>query len=214
MSRTIELAMKKVPRQRRAEVTVMAMIEAADELLSNQPYDRVTTNRIAERAGVGIGSLYQYFPNKEAVVARVVERWVQRMIAEVRDGLTLAAPRPLPLGDAALAVVSTLFDVVERHRARVLLMVESISFARDIPAVAAVPQVLLAVAAQAQASIREHLSFPQPAAAHYVLGVMVRGAIIEAVMRCPPQLLRRDIECTIADFIARIMHANAASAAA
>ncbi|MCW0181312.1 TetR/AcrR family transcriptional regulator [Zavarzinia sp.] len=206
MIRTIDLSMKKVPRQRRAEVTVEAMIDAASELLSTLPYDSVTTNRIAERAGVGIGSLYQYFPNKEAIVARVVAYWVQDMLEEV--GNALAASTQLSLAEAALAIVSTLFEVVDRHRVKVRLILEVIPFALQIPAVANLPRTLVMMSAQAQASIRDRLNFARPEVASYVLMVMTRASIIETVLHCPPHLARPEVERTIADFIARIMVGN------
>lgn len=206
MNRGVDIAMKKRPTQRRAQVTVEAMVTAAAELLSTLPYDSVTTNRIAERAGVGIGSLYQYFPNKESIVARVVTGWVEGMLAEVTA--RLAASAQLEVRDAALAMVSALFEVVDRHRVQVKLILEVIPFAIQIPAVAMLPQQLVLVAAQTHGSIRDRLKFARPEAASYVLMVMSRASIIDAVLHCPKHLDRRDVELTIADFIARIMLGN------
>ncbi len=207
MARGLAIDMKKRPRQRRAEATVEAMLQAADELLSALPYDKVTTNRIAERAGVGIGSLYQYFPNKEAIVARVVTQWVDAMLAEVGD--RLAAGAQLELAAAAQAMVSALFEVVDRHRVKVRLILEVIPFALQIPAVAELPASLIAISAATQASIRDRLNFARPEAASYVLMVMSRASIIETVLHCPRHIDRADIEYTIADFVARIMLGNA-----
>ena len=206
MNRGVDIAMKKRPTQRRAQVTVEAMVTAAAELLSTLPYDSVTTNRIAERAGVGIGSLYQYFPNKESIVARVVTGWVEGMLAEVTA--RLAASTQLEVREAALAMVSALFEVVDRHRVQVKLILEVIPFAIQIPAVAMLPQQLVLVAAQTHGSIRDRLKFARPEAASYVLMVMSRASIIDAVLHCPKHLDRRDVELTIADFIARIMLGN------
>lgn len=66
----------KIPRQERARVTVDALIEATELLLVEQGWDALNTNRVAERAGVSIGTLYQYFANKEAMVGLMVERFV------------------------------------------------------------------------------------------------------------------------------------------
>ncbi|MBW2426611.1 MAG: TetR/AcrR family transcriptional regulator [Deltaproteobacteria bacterium] len=62
------------PRQDRSKATVDAIIEACVRILDQQGPDALTTNRIAEVAGVAKGSLYQYFPNKEAIVSAVFER--------------------------------------------------------------------------------------------------------------------------------------------
>ena len=58
--------------QQRSRVTVDALIEATARILVKDGFDKASTNRIAEKAGVSVGSLYQYFPSKEALVAAVV----------------------------------------------------------------------------------------------------------------------------------------------
>jgi AcrR family transcriptional regulator len=57
---------RKQPKQDRSQATVQAILTATTHILTEDGYDQLTTNRVAERAGVSIGSLYQYFPNKEA----------------------------------------------------------------------------------------------------------------------------------------------------
>jgi AcrR family transcriptional regulator len=65
-------APRREPRQERARQTVRAILEAAAEIMAASGIGGATTNRIAERAGVSIGSLYQYFPNKQAILERLV----------------------------------------------------------------------------------------------------------------------------------------------
>src|SRR5690606_22993838 len=62
---------RKRPRQARSKVLYDALIEATQRLLASEGLDAVTTNRVAELAGVSIGSLYQYFPSREALIAAV-----------------------------------------------------------------------------------------------------------------------------------------------
>jgi len=71
-------------------------------------YDRASTNRIADVAGVSIGSLYQYFPSKEALVAAVIDRHMQEMMQVVRDALVKVAMRPI--GEAARELVRVMID--------------------------------------------------------------------------------------------------------
>jgi AcrR family transcriptional regulator len=70
--------LRKQPAQRRASVTFEAIVEAAAHILREGGPHALTTNRVAVRAGVSIGSLYQYFPNKLAVVRALIEREVSR----------------------------------------------------------------------------------------------------------------------------------------
>ncbi|WP_320836785.1 TetR/AcrR family transcriptional regulator [Zhongshania sp.] len=60
------------PSQSRSKVLVDAIIQACKQVLADEGEERLTTNRIAEVAGVTIGSLYQYFPNKEAILANLL----------------------------------------------------------------------------------------------------------------------------------------------
>lgn len=71
---------RKSASQARSRLTVQALLEATARVLVREGYDRASTNRIAAVAGVGIGSLYQYFPNKEALVAALIARHNREML--------------------------------------------------------------------------------------------------------------------------------------
>lgn len=80
------LSPRKTPRQQRSRATVDALLEAAADILGRDGYAKLTTNRIAARAGVNIASLYQFFPGKDAIVAELRRRHV----AEQRAAMTRA----------------------------------------------------------------------------------------------------------------------------
>lgn len=91
------------PRQARAQATVEAIVKATAHVLVAEGYDRASTNRIAHAAGVSIGSLYQYFPSKEALVAALVESHVERMCQALTH--TLAEETPNDLASRARVLV-------------------------------------------------------------------------------------------------------------
>jgi len=97
------------PLQRRARETVDVILRATTQILRSEGRTRVTTNRVAERAGVSIGSLYQYFPNKDALVAEVRRRY-DEAFRERLIGLvgTVAA---LPLEQAVKHCVQALIAI-------------------------------------------------------------------------------------------------------
>ena len=66
-------SVRKSPKQGRSRTLVSSVIEAATRILESIGADSTTTNRIAEKAGVSIGSLYQYFPNKDSIFAQMIE---------------------------------------------------------------------------------------------------------------------------------------------
>lgn len=69
-----KLSARKMPRQSRSRETVEAILTATADILTRRGYAGLTTNHIAERAGVNIASLYQYFPGKDAIVAELRRR--------------------------------------------------------------------------------------------------------------------------------------------
>jgi len=76
MKKSERLTPLKKPLQRRSRVTYDAILEAATQLLIERGYAATTTNHIAKRAGTSIGSLYQYFPNKEAIAVELLQRHI------------------------------------------------------------------------------------------------------------------------------------------
>jgi AcrR family transcriptional regulator len=99
---------RKTASQERSRLTVEALIEATARILMKEGYDRASTNRIADAAGVSIGSLYQYFPSKEALVAAVIDRHTQEMMQVLRDALVKVAMRPIE--EAARQLVRIMID--------------------------------------------------------------------------------------------------------
>ncbi|MER9303759.1 TetR family transcriptional regulator [Mesorhizobium sp. M0293] len=72
------ISSRKQPKQARATDLVAAILEAAVQVLASEGAQRFTTTRVAERAGVSVGSLYQYFPNKAALLFRLQsDEWRQ-----------------------------------------------------------------------------------------------------------------------------------------
>jgi len=75
-NRTESLSARKKPQQQRSQATIDTIFEATIQVLLANGFDKTTTIQIANRAGVSIGSLYQYFPNKRALLAAIVKRHV------------------------------------------------------------------------------------------------------------------------------------------
>jgi AcrR family transcriptional regulator len=97
--------------QRRSRATVDALVEATARILVREGFDKASTNRIAEVAGVSIGSLYQYYPGKEALVAAVIDRHNQDIMRVVRGALAEIASQPIEKAVRRLVAVA-----IEAHR--------------------------------------------------------------------------------------------------
>ncbi|WP_426407427.1 TetR/AcrR family transcriptional regulator [Bradyrhizobium ganzhouense] len=97
--------------QERSRATVDALIEATARILVREGFEKTSTNRIAEIAGVSVGSLYQYFPSKEALVAAVIERHNEEIMGIVRTTLTEVMDMPVEKAVRRLVTVA-----IEAHR--------------------------------------------------------------------------------------------------
>jgi len=111
MPRKLQTNPRKTASQGRSRATVDALLEATARILIREGYDQASTNRIAEMAGVSIGSLYQYFPSKEALVATVIDRHSQEVSQVTRKAVVKLAASPMEV--AAREFVSA---AIEAHR--------------------------------------------------------------------------------------------------
>jgi len=98
---TARISSRKQPQQARSTELVAAILQAAIQVLAKEGATRFTTARVAEKAGVSVGSLYQYFPNKAAILFRLQsDEWLQttgmlQRILENHDELPLERLRTL-----------------------------------------------------------------------------------------------------------------------
>lgn len=104
-----KLTARKKPRQERSVATVEAILQAATYILTKRGWDTFTTNEVARKAGVNVASLYQYFPNKESIVAELQRRHVRGLKQRWPD-----PPRNLSIPEYVRVMLDA---VVSEHRA-------------------------------------------------------------------------------------------------
>ncbi|MBI3468667.1 MAG: TetR family transcriptional regulator [Planctomycetes bacterium] len=107
-------SLRRSPTQERGQQRIEKLLDAAAELFAEVGYEAATTNAIAERAKTSIGSLYQFFPDKDAILSAVVSRYLTEL-RQVHDGLFTEEFDRLPLPEVFDRVVDTL---AEFHRRR------------------------------------------------------------------------------------------------
>ena len=111
---------RKTAAQARSRATVDALVAATARILVKEGFDKASTNRIAHVAGVSVGSLYQYFPGKEALVAAVIERHQREIMQTVRGELALVLALPLDQAIRRLVAVAVKAHRVDPKLHRVL----------------------------------------------------------------------------------------------
>ncbi|WP_021591398.1 MULTISPECIES: TetR/AcrR family transcriptional regulator [Actinomadura] len=120
---------RRKPSQVRAELTRERILTAAAHVFTEYGYAAGTTNRIAERARISIGSLYQYFPNKDAILAELAVRHLDRGTWTRADQFDLSA------GSLEAAVRTLVRDAIDNHRddPRLLrIMIEEVPLSREL----------------------------------------------------------------------------------
>jgi AcrR family transcriptional regulator len=100
---------RKMPIQTRATVTVGAICEATIQVLLSHGADRLTTTRVADRAGVSVGTLYQYYPNKQSLLFAVFEDHMDKVAQAVEAAC--AEARQEPMSEMIRRVVEAFVDV-------------------------------------------------------------------------------------------------------
>lgn len=82
------LRARKTPRQARSSATVAAIHEATFQVLLSDGIAKLTTTRVAERAGVSVGTMYQYFPHKQALLYAVLDEYLEHVVVAVEEACT------------------------------------------------------------------------------------------------------------------------------
>lgn len=102
---------RKIAAQERSRATVEALVEATARILVREGFERASTNRIAKEAGVSVGSLYQYYPSKEALIVAVIDRHNEEIMSLVRAAVAEVAAEPV-----GTAIPKLVAAAIEAHR--------------------------------------------------------------------------------------------------
>lgn len=102
---------RKSASQDRSRDTIDALVKATAHILVKEGYEKTSTNKIAKAAGASIGSLYQYFPNKEALVAAVIDRHKDELLQVVRNAIIGVAALPVEVAMRELVKMA-----IDAHR--------------------------------------------------------------------------------------------------
>jgi AcrR family transcriptional regulator len=202
-------AARKGPQQQRSKVTVAAILDATVRVLEQEGSDALTTSRIAEVAGVSVGTLYQYFANRDAILDALQDREFERASAMMNRILARGAYHTDR--EVARAVVEGLLDLHSAapamHR---LLVVKGLSVT-PTERVQAFDMRIIAV-------IRSFLNFanvrirrPNLDAAAFVIYQAVRATMLACLLERPAGLDSVTLVDEITDLVLRYLAADTAS---
>ena len=178
---------RKLPRQQRSHETVEAILEATRRALVRHGYAGATTARIAELAGVSIGSLYQYFPSKDALLTALSRRHSDTMGALFRE--RLVASRALPLREAVRLLIQTEMDALQEEPELLRVLFDQAPRVGSFEHIAAVQARLVRMTAEELALRPELASLPDPGLTAFLLVHAIDGVCQAALQRRPELVL-------------------------
>jgi AcrR family transcriptional regulator len=174
-------SLRKKPRQARAEATIAAIVEAAAQILERDGDEAATTAAIAERAGVSIGSVYQYFDNRDAILAAVIRRDRETVSAEIARRIAEGDPKNAEA--LVRSIISALLAVMRpRRRRRRLILLGAAMRMQSSDDIAAMIDRVGALIASVAARYPKEVARPLTPVRTYTLTRAVMGALRAAMM--------------------------------
>ncbi len=199
----LRTAPRKRPTQARATATVEVILQATARLLGKDGYDHLSTNKVAAAAGVSVGSLYQYFPSKEALVAALAERHRERIMGLVLE--RIAAHVDSPPEVAIRAIVRGIIEAHGRDRALHRVLSEQIPRIGKLKTLIEDIEVHAAGAVRAWLERRPHgVRVKAPAVAAFVVSHAVE-AIVHAGVLGDGALDAQVLEDEVVDLVLRYL---------
>ena len=183
-------------------MTYNSMLDATARILESTGFAALTTNHVAEVAGVSIGSLYEYFPDKETLVAELARRTIREIMQEVGVGLREAAQLG---GEPGLRRgLGLLFDAVERRRALVRELWQ-LPYLSTLAEFKQLPKVAVELTRQLSPAFAKKRALKNLEASSWLLTVMVGNAVVYGAAARPRSLARREVEDTLARMLVSLL---------
>ena len=180
----MKVSPRKTPRQERSRVTVEAILQAGAQVFRDAGFQAASTNQIATVAGVSIGSLYQYFPDKVAIAAALSAQIEDAWAESFQDAAHKLHDAPIP--DAVRALIAGFLDGYERD-ARLVHVLLSIPPDVGAPFVPCAPPMVLQTVRALLAHRRNELPDVDlevaPALLARAVDAVAFGALVDGVPR-------------------------------
>lgn len=172
---------RKLPRQARSLATFEAIVDACGQLLASGSYDALTTNSISERAGVSIGTLYEYFPNRESIVAALTAASCRRLVARMKRAVEETAGMSdfegvehlIRAGIVALSAPENVFKV----------LVKETPFVLRLPVFREARTTLDHLCQSISMGAGDRISLPEPRIDAWLISQMLFSAMLEIAFR-------------------------------
>jgi AcrR family transcriptional regulator len=167
---------RKLPRQARSWASFDAILDGCARVLERGGYESLTTNGVAEAAGVGIGTLYDFFPNREAIVVALAEQRLARLAGEVKDGLS--AVDGLDAYHALDLLIRRIVRAVTADRALYRVLLREAAFLRNSRETRRALETFFELG-QLAGQRAQDIALPDPRADAWVIGRALAHTVLE-----------------------------------
>ncbi|MBA5635750.1 TetR/AcrR family transcriptional regulator [Duganella sp. LX20W] len=173
---------RRIPQQERGIKTIEVILKAAGEEIARGGLAKLTTKRIAEAAGLSVGGLYEYFPNKESVVHALASQWLER----VKDAVEAIHPSKTGCVDL-IRYLNMVYDAVRPLYQQVPGVSVLISLLASVPALTALEEEIdlqvNALLTDAMSALLPYVSREQCSATARTITILDHHLLIESLMR-------------------------------
>lgn len=190
-----DLEPRKQPVQQRSQATFDAVVQACARLLPELGYAGITTNHIAEAAGVGVASLYEYFPGKDAVIAQVAVRLVERVMARLAQAMSsvLQTPDARPMRQWMQAI----HDTLHKEKKLVAVFVYQVPYTNQLPVIRGLRPLLMQFSRAARHDAGARIPVPPSQVSLLLINNLVSSTLLQLLLDPPDDVTREEILDTL-----------------
>lgn len=183
---------RRTPRQERSRQTVDAVFEAMLQVFESQDTEDPSMQRIADRAGVSVGSVYQYFPTKQSLVNALIGFHLRRKMAALSQAITAA--KGLPPDDAAEALVEAVLEDKRSHTRIELSLIRAFTRSGDLATLTQYDGEMVELVRGFLESLGAGVRQTDLALAAFIVSNALRTAILLSVVQAPEHLSNPDFK--------------------
>ena len=175
MRRKLSLFPRKAPKQERSQHVVGSIVAATIRIMDKLDFEKITTTKIAEIAGVSVGSLYQYFPTKESIYAEVMQAVADRNVKRITKKLGDAGA--LPVEEAIRIVIEHMVDLLVQDQRLLRAFFQKAAQIRGYETEVKLRAVLAGELEKILTARRDDLNLPDPRVQSYILVNALSGVL-------------------------------------
>jgi AcrR family transcriptional regulator len=180
MAKKPSISLRKDPKQDRSRTLVSSAIQATTRVLGRFGYEGASTNRIADLAGISIGSLYQYFPNKDALLGAVVDHFLDKHIGQIEEDLKTYSATSLET--AIERIVDHMVSMYLDNKKVMAVLFEHVPRVQRVKNILRARHRIAGLIAESLRSRPRSSRLADPEAAAYLVVSAVMGALLAAII--------------------------------